>query len=1537
MKTTRTLSRRTRSEYLPTVSLAWLALLALPATPLLAGGTPATGTTSDQLIMMGGAQSAASTGDYISASDGLNSPFYFYIEVPAGQTDLQIDLFDADVLVNALEEALERDRDRSSERTSVRYQLYDPAGNLMPTRMNYGDNVSPPNADGAWKAFYNNKSAGITGGDTFRDEFTTAAYTNNDGTQTFAGNWVEANDLGGGGATGGDVQVTGGVLRIANSSDPSPFVNQPRVAREVNLSGYTNALVSFDYASGAGVDLLETAGGISGDSIAFEASSDGGTTYFVLEEFADILGTVTGSRVYDVTDYISGNTRFRFRITMRYAAVNEYFDVDNFQVRATTSANGANPANGHWRLVVDMSNRVNADQDRNSSLRDDVNGFGIRAHDGTPGSGGTEFNLYAETFTIIGINRTNSQRTYQYYPWVSAGCAVQTHDFDYDADLPPEGPPNPNVSPYGAWSLASRTGSFTANSTTMSDNNVWRSQNVTNWTTQAQALDYGIWDWDLRIEDNGPANYAPFYITYDPDGGEPPPSSNPENGAFRIYFPSDAGGPPVKPYLTQQLTHFNNLGPNPPVVGQTTRYAVTVTVHNPTGAVGDLTFSSTNVVTANVPGGAVVYAGASFMSQGSIVSQPAIAGSGDVTWNPGTVSSGTIATLVYMVDVTPVAPGDLPATGVFDTGAGTRATYVDGTGNTTQARATHTLGELCGLVVDADTPTPAVIASFQSRPSAQGSLLEWRTAAEAGTVAFEVWRQDGERATKLHEATLFAQLDAPQGGTYRFLDRDASGGERTYWLIEVASDGRRSTYGPYVVADQGPTVHAKGEFESRRLPADPLDAARRQAARDVDVASAMTVAAGIDARLRIEVVEPGFYRLSAAELASAFGLPLRKASERIANHGFALELDGQPVAWTSRTGDALEFWGEPSESPFHRENVYRLTLGPGLAIASRAPLYPQQLRGSDVTRETWRQERDLRPVVLLSLDPESDIFFWDFLQAGANASKSFALQVPDLAARGTAAQLHLDLQGAAAGQHVVQVAVNGQSVGSVQVGGLESVRRSVAVPGNALVEGANTVQLTLVGGSLVFVDGFDLAYDRQYRPTADALIGRASGSRFGSAWGFQSADVRVYDLTNPRRPLRVERMVTTPEAGAFRAIFEQSRVAGTRFVAVGAQGYRTPARITPDTPAPIAASAVDLLLVAPPGLLAAAEAYAAERSAAGVESRVIALEDVYDEYASGQRDPRALRTFLAAAGQWPQPPRAVLLVGNGSYDYRNVLGHGDNLLPTLLVDRGGSLFPSDAAYAGVDAGGAPRMTVGRIPVLTAAELEAYGVKVAAYEASGGAAWQSEVLMLADVPATGKNFAAESGLLAGLVAQGFATSTIDLQTAGLSGARQQLFAALAAGKGWINFVGHGGVDRLAPQGLLTKADAAGLTNGERLPIVSAVSCHIALHGLPGFDSLGEDLVLTPAGGAVAVFAPAWLSEHDEARVLGDRLFRGVFRTEVPSTLGEATQRALREAAAAGVPWRLLSAYQLLGDPSLLLQLAPAPAPVGPGCAPDCGQG
>ena len=56
-----------------------------------------------------------------------------------------------------------------------------------------------------------------------RDNFGTASYANNDGTNNWTGNWIET-DGGGGGATGGAIQVTGGELRLQDGSAGSQSI-----------------------------------------------------------------------------------------------------------------------------------------------------------------------------------------------------------------------------------------------------------------------------------------------------------------------------------------------------------------------------------------------------------------------------------------------------------------------------------------------------------------------------------------------------------------------------------------------------------------------------------------------------------------------------------------------------------------------------------------------------------------------------------------------------------------------------------------------------------------------------------------------------------------------------------------------------------------------------------------------------------------------------------------------------------------------------------------------------------------------------------------------------------------------------------------------------------------------------------------------------------------------------------------------------------------------------------------------------------------
>lgn len=168
----------------------------------------------------------------------------------------------------------------------------------------------------------------------FADNFSSSSYANNDGTANFAGGWDEFEgtsvtvpeavpD-----PTSGHVQVTGGRLQIDNYSPESG--NQPGAERQLDLSAYTSATLSFDFQTTGGVE--------ADDSILVRASSDGGSNWTVLENITGI-GDTSGSRSYDLTPYISANTKIGFRMSSTinsgaccYGGVGETITFDNINI-----------------------------------------------------------------------------------------------------------------------------------------------------------------------------------------------------------------------------------------------------------------------------------------------------------------------------------------------------------------------------------------------------------------------------------------------------------------------------------------------------------------------------------------------------------------------------------------------------------------------------------------------------------------------------------------------------------------------------------------------------------------------------------------------------------------------------------------------------------------------------------------------------------------------------------------------------------------------------------------------------------------------------------------------------------------------------------------------------------------------------------------------------------------------------------------------------------------------------------------------------
>jgi Ca2+-binding RTX toxin-like protein len=110
----------------------------------------------------------------------------------------------------------------------------------------------------------------------------TASYSDNNGTRNFTSNWTETNDTGGsGGASGGDILVSGNRLQFGQSTDGNETIQ-----RSFNITDASSATLSFSYEAddlvgGRGVtveafngtswDLLGTLGGDTNGTVAFSA------------------------------------------------------------------------------------------------------------------------------------------------------------------------------------------------------------------------------------------------------------------------------------------------------------------------------------------------------------------------------------------------------------------------------------------------------------------------------------------------------------------------------------------------------------------------------------------------------------------------------------------------------------------------------------------------------------------------------------------------------------------------------------------------------------------------------------------------------------------------------------------------------------------------------------------------------------------------------------------------------------------------------------------------------------------------------------------------------------------------------------------------------------------------------------------------------------------------------------------------------------------------------------------------------------------
>jgi hypothetical protein len=345
--------------------------------------------------------------------------------------------------------------------------------------------------------------------------------------------------------------------------------------------------------------------------------------------------------------------------------------------------------------------------------------------------------------------------------------------------------------------------------------------------------------------------------------------------------------------------------------------------------------------------------------------------------------------------------------------------------------------------------------------------------------------------------------------------------------------------------------------------------------------------------------------------------------------------------------------------------------------------------------------------------------------------------------------------------------------------------------------------------------------------------------------------------------------------------------------------------------------------------------------------KVVKTDEIYNEFSSGTQDISAIRDFMRmlydrAGSDQSLMPQYLLLFGAASYDYKDRIPDNHNFVPTyespaslnpiisfctddffgcLDITEGGSMIDNNDFLD---------VAIGRLPVRNVAEAQAMINKIMAYQSPASlGSWRNELCYVADdednnlhlIDAEKLYNYVNSNYPVYNISKIYLDAYTQVSTPGgnrYPDVKDDINRKIFSGVLMMNYIGHGGVNGWAHERVLDATDVSSWHNMNKLPLFVTATCEFSKYDDPGIYSVGEQVLLSPHGGGIALVTTVRLVFASANYTLNNAFHQFLFvpiGNRMP-TIGEVITKAKNSILLTSDDANLRK-FVLLGDPVVKL--------------------